>query len=45
MAQHSYDDSSRLREQWDPRISAALNTTYAYGSAPPEPDGSDEVHR
>ncbi|MFF3379800.1 DNRLRE domain-containing protein [Streptomyces sp. NPDC002680] len=33
VAQYSYDDSGRLREQWDPRISPALKTTYTYDSS------------
>ena len=33
VAQYSYDNSGRLREQWDPRISPALKTTYTYDSA------------
>ncbi|WP_327317284.1 DNRLRE domain-containing protein [Streptomyces sp. NBC_01235] len=33
VAQYSYDDSGRLREEWDPRISPALKTAYAYDSA------------
>ncbi|MGW0137300.1 sugar-binding protein, partial [Streptomyces sp. NPDC003299] len=33
VAQYAYDDAGRLREQWDPRISPALKTTYAYDSA------------
>ncbi|MEU9404085.1 DNRLRE domain-containing protein [Streptomyces sp. NPDC048281] len=33
VAQYSYDDSGRLREDWDPRISPALKTTYTYDSA------------
>ncbi|MGY4742873.1 DNRLRE domain-containing protein [Streptomyces sp. ATMOS53] len=33
VAQYSYDDSGRLREQWDPRISPALKTAYTYDSA------------
>ncbi|MFF0131583.1 DNRLRE domain-containing protein [Streptomyces mirabilis] len=33
ISQYAYDDSGRLREQWDPRISPALKTVYAYDSA------------
>ncbi|WP_434098802.1 RHS repeat domain-containing protein [Streptomyces mirabilis] len=33
VAQYTYDDSGRLREQWDPRISPALKTAYTYDSA------------
>ncbi|MDN3263473.1 DNRLRE domain-containing protein [Streptomyces sp. CSDS2] len=33
VAQYSYDDAGRLREQWDPRISPALKTAFAYDSA------------
>lgn len=33
VSQYAYDDQSRLREQWDPRISPALKTTYTYDSA------------
>lgn len=33
VAQYNYDDSGRLREQWDPRISPALKTAYTYDSA------------
>ncbi|WP_245607573.1 DNRLRE domain-containing protein [Streptomyces prunicolor] len=33
ISQYSYDDQGRLREQWDPRISPALKTAYAYDSA------------
>ncbi|WP_369030600.1 DNRLRE domain-containing protein [Streptomyces adonidis] len=33
VAQYSYDDSGRLREQWDPRISPALKTAYTYDSS------------
>ncbi|POX43747.1 sugar-binding protein, partial [Streptomyces sp. Ru71] len=33
VAQYSYDDAGRLRETWDPRISPALKTSYAYDSA------------
>ncbi|MEU9413496.1 DNRLRE domain-containing protein [Streptomyces sp. NPDC048281] len=33
VAQYAYDTSGRLREQWDPRISPALKTTYTYDSA------------
>ncbi|WP_407675842.1 RHS repeat-associated core domain-containing protein [Peterkaempfera bronchialis] len=33
VAQYAYDDQGRLREQWDPRISPALKTAYAYDSA------------
>ncbi|UNM16280.1 DNRLRE domain-containing protein [Streptomyces formicae] len=33
VAKYAYDDASRLRETWDPRISPALKTTYAYDSA------------
>ncbi|MER5754040.1 DNRLRE domain-containing protein [Streptomyces sp. NPDC002088] len=32
VAQYSYDTSGRLREEWDPRISPALKTAYAYDS-------------
>ncbi|MFH9943384.1 DNRLRE domain-containing protein [Streptomyces murinus] len=30
VSQYAYDDAGRLREQWDPRISPALKTAYAY---------------
>ncbi|MET9035290.1 DNRLRE domain-containing protein [Streptomyces mirabilis] len=30
ISQYTYDDSARLREQWDPRISPALKTVYGY---------------
>jgi RHS repeat-associated protein len=33
VAQYSYDTSGRLREEWDPRVSPALKTTYTYDSA------------
>ncbi|MEU6536431.1 DNRLRE domain-containing protein [Streptomyces sp. NPDC047000] len=33
VAQYAYDGSGRLREQWDPRTSPALKTSYAYDSA------------
>ncbi|MFG2816008.1 DNRLRE domain-containing protein [Streptomyces sp. NPDC048410] len=33
IAQYDYDDSGRLRESWDPRISPALKTAYTYDSA------------
>ncbi|WP_274559585.1 DNRLRE domain-containing protein [Streptomyces spiramyceticus] len=33
IAAYAYDDSGRLREVWDPRISPALKTTYAYDTA------------
>ncbi len=33
VAQYSYDDSGRLREQWDPRVSPALKTAYTYDSS------------
>ncbi|WP_443066227.1 DNRLRE domain-containing protein [Streptomyces sp. NBC_01262] len=33
VAQYSYDNSGRLREDWDPRISPALKTAYTYDSA------------
>jgi YD repeat-containing protein len=32
LAQYSYDSQSRLRAEWDPRISPALKTTYGYDS-------------
>ncbi|MEU6271756.1 RHS repeat-associated core domain-containing protein [Streptomyces populi] len=32
IASYAYDDSGRLREQWDPRISPALKTAYTYDS-------------
>ncbi|MGW2768095.1 DNRLRE domain-containing protein [Streptomyces sp. NPDC001275] len=32
VAKYAYDNSGRLRETWDPRISPALKTTYAYDS-------------
>jgi RHS repeat-associated protein len=33
IAQYTYDTSGRLREEWDPRISPNLKTTYAYDSS------------
>ncbi|MET7674513.1 DNRLRE domain-containing protein [Streptomyces seoulensis] len=36
IAQYRYDDQGRLRESWDPRVSPALKTAYAY-------DGSGRV--
>ncbi|WP_328913120.1 MULTISPECIES: DNRLRE domain-containing protein [unclassified Streptomyces] len=33
VAQYAYDNTGRLREQWDPRISPALKTAYAYDTA------------
>ncbi|MGW0882103.1 DNRLRE domain-containing protein [Streptomyces sp. NPDC002671] len=33
MVQYAYDDSGRLREAWDPRISPLLKTAYTYDSA------------
>ncbi|MFJ4007918.1 DNRLRE domain-containing protein [Streptomyces sp. NPDC090023] len=33
VAQYAYDDTGRLRAEWDPRISPALKTTYAYDGA------------
>ncbi|MGV9628847.1 DNRLRE domain-containing protein [Streptomyces sp. NPDC003487] len=33
ISQYAYDDSGRLREQWDPRISPALKASYGYDSA------------
>jgi RHS repeat-associated protein len=33
IAQYTYDDSGRLRGSWDPRISPALKTAYAYDSS------------
>jgi RHS repeat-associated protein len=33
VAQYAYDDTGRLREVWDPRISPALKTAYSYDSA------------
>ncbi|WP_225839514.1 DNRLRE domain-containing protein [Streptomyces sp. NK08204] len=36
IAQYAYDDSGRLRETWDPRVSPALKTAYTY-------DGSGRV--
>ncbi|MFJ9543979.1 DNRLRE domain-containing protein [Streptomyces sp. NPDC101225] len=33
VAKYSYDADGRLRETWDPRISPALKTTYAYDTA------------
>ncbi|MFB7739350.1 DNRLRE domain-containing protein [Streptomyces sp. NPDC056112] len=33
IAQYAYDSQGRLREQWDPRISPALKTAYAYDGA------------
>ncbi|MGQ4434308.1 DNRLRE domain-containing protein [Streptomyces sp. SAS_260] len=33
VARYAYDDSGRLRQEWDPRISPALKTAYAYDSA------------
>ncbi|MFF2521445.1 DNRLRE domain-containing protein [Streptomyces liangshanensis] len=32
VSQYTYDNSGRLREQWDPRISPALKTAYTYDS-------------
>ena len=32
VARYGYDSAGRLREQWDPRISPALKTTYTYDS-------------
>lgn len=33
VARYAYDDQGRLRQSWDPRISPALKTEYAYDSA------------
>ena len=33
VASYSYDSAGLLRAAWDPRISPALKTTYAYGTA------------
>ncbi|MFF4888124.1 DNRLRE domain-containing protein [Streptomyces nigra] len=33
IAQYAYDDSGRLREEWDPRFSTPLKTAYTYDSA------------
>ncbi|MEU1623131.1 DNRLRE domain-containing protein [Streptomyces sp. NPDC005722] len=33
VAQYAYDDSGRLRQEWDPRISPALKTSYTYDTA------------
>ncbi|WP_260848444.1 DNRLRE domain-containing protein [Streptomyces sp. SLBN-118] len=33
VAEYAYDDAGRLRQEWDPRVSPALKTTYAYDSA------------
>ena len=33
VSQYAYDSQGRLREQWDPRISPALKTAYAYDAA------------
>ncbi|WP_327340921.1 MULTISPECIES: DNRLRE domain-containing protein [unclassified Streptomyces] len=33
VASYVYDDAGRLRETWDPRITPALKTAYAYDSA------------
>ncbi|MFF4509149.1 DNRLRE domain-containing protein [Streptomyces sp. NPDC001401] len=33
VAQYAYDDSGRLRQEWDPRISPELKTAYTYDSA------------
>ncbi|WNI24930.1 DNRLRE domain-containing protein [Streptomyces sp. ITFR-16] len=33
VAAYAYDDSGRLREQWDPRISPAVKTAYTYDSS------------
>ncbi|MGW3131073.1 DNRLRE domain-containing protein [Streptomyces sp. NPDC001123] len=33
IAAYNYDDSGRLREEWDPRISPTLKTSYTYDSA------------
>jgi RHS repeat-associated protein len=33
IAQYAYDESGRLRESWDPRISPALKSSYTYDSA------------
>jgi hypothetical protein len=33
IAQYDYDDSGRLRESWDPRISPALKSAYTYDSS------------
>ncbi|WP_354394849.1 DNRLRE domain-containing protein [Streptomyces atratus] len=32
VAKYAYDDAGRLRETWDPRVTPALKTTYAYDS-------------
>ncbi|MFD8079268.1 DNRLRE domain-containing protein [Streptomyces sp. NPDC059718] len=33
VANYAFDDSGRLREEWDPRITPALKTAYTYDSA------------
>ncbi|WP_051900875.1 DNRLRE domain-containing protein [Streptomyces aureus] len=33
IAAYNYDDSGRLREEWDPRISPTLSTSYTYDSS------------
>ena len=33
VSQYAYDDSGRLRQEWDPRISPELKTAYTYDSA------------
>ncbi|MGW1365390.1 RHS repeat-associated core domain-containing protein, partial [Streptomyces chartreusis] len=33
VAQYAYNDAGRLSEEWDPRISPALKTSYTYDSA------------
>ncbi|MEU4492931.1 DNRLRE domain-containing protein [Streptomyces sp. NPDC023998] len=33
VANYVYDDAGRLRQTWDPRISPALKTTYAYDAS------------
>ncbi|GAA3507408.1 hypothetical protein GCM10019017_05380 [Streptomyces showdoensis] len=33
VSRYAYDDAGRLREVWDPRISPALKTAYAYDAA------------
>jgi RHS repeat-associated protein len=33
VARYAYDNLGRLREVWDPRVSPALKTTYAYDAA------------
>ncbi|MFF2656461.1 DNRLRE domain-containing protein [Kitasatospora sp. NPDC058032] len=33
VAEYRYDDMTRLREEWDPRISPALKTAYSYDAA------------